>query len=102
MNKYKLQYTDKTEGDADLLAKNTYEVVTEEGVSQDVYINGTQAIVYIGQIIKVPATYDDEGEELTSSTYYDGVFYDIITTMTIDFGEKEVFPKKIKHTFFGN
>ena len=49
MNIYKLQYTDKAQGDADLLAKSTYEVVTEEGVSQDVYINGTQAIVYIGK-----------------------------------------------------
>ena len=28
MNIYKLQYTDKAEGDADLLAKGTYEVVT--------------------------------------------------------------------------
>ena len=45
MNIYKLQYTDKSRrGDADLLAKGTYEVVTEEGVSQDVYRNGTQAI----------------------------------------------------------
>ena len=45
MNIYKLQYTDKATGDADLLSKGTYEVVTEEGVTQDVYRNGTQAIV---------------------------------------------------------
>ena len=43
MNIYKLQYTDKAEGDADLLAKGTYEVITEEGVTQEVYRNGTQA-----------------------------------------------------------
>ena len=36
-NIYKLQYTDKAEGDADLLAKGTYEVITEEGVTQEVY-----------------------------------------------------------------
>ena len=90
MNIYKLQYTDKAEGDADLLAKGTYEVVTEEGVTQDVYINGTQAIVYIGQIVEIPATYDDEGKELTPAVYYDGVFYDIMTIEDIDFGDKEV------------
>ena len=39
MNIYKLQYTDRAQGDADLLAKGTYEVVTEEGVvrTQDAY-----------------------------------------------------------------
>ena len=46
MNIYKLQYDTKAEGDADLLAKGTYEVVEGE----QVYRNGTQAIVYIGQI----------------------------------------------------
>ena len=101
MNIYKLQYKNKAEGDADLLAKGTYEIVTEEGVTQDVYINGTQSIVYIGQIVKIPATYDDEGKELTPAVYYDGVFYDIMTTEDIDFGDKEVFPIKYDHTFFG-
>ena len=43
-NIYKLQYDTKAQGDADLLAKGTYEVVEGE----QVYINGTQAIVYIG------------------------------------------------------
>ena len=103
MNIYKLQYTDKTEGDADLLSKGTYEVVTEEGVSQDVYINGTQAIVYIGQIVKTQGTYDDEGEELTAPVYYDGVFYDILTTEEYDFGDNEVTPTNttFAHTFLG-
>ena len=73
MNIYKLQYDTKAEGDADLLAKGTYEVVTEEGVTQDVYTNGTQAIVYIGKIVEIPATYDDEGHEITPPVYYDGV-----------------------------
>ena len=46
MNIYKLQYDTKAEGDADLLAKGTYEVITEEGVTQDVYINGNSGIVH--------------------------------------------------------
>ena len=103
MNIYKLQYTDKTQGDADLLAKGTYEVITEEGVTQDVYRNGTQAIVYIGKIVKIPATIDSEGEESVAAVYYDGVFYDIMTTEEYDFGDNEVSPTNTQfaHTFAG-
>ena len=97
MNIYKLQYTDKATGDADLLAKGTYEVVEGE----QVYRNGTQAIVYIGQIVKVPATYDDEGHELTPPIYYDGVYYDLMTTEEYDFGVNEIFPVDCKHSFLG-
>ena len=95
MNIYKLQYTDKEEGYTDLLAKGTYEVITEEGVTQDVYINGTQAIVYIGQIVEIPAT------ETTSAVYYSGVFFDLMTTEEIEFEINEVFPIEHKHSFLG-
>ena len=99
MNIYKLQYTDKAQGDADLLAKGTYKVVEEE----QVYINGTQAIVYIGKIVKIPATIDSEGEESVAAVYYDGVFYDIMTTEEYDFGDNEVSPTNTQfaHTFLG-
>ena len=99
MNIYKLQYTDKTQGDADLLAKGTYEVIEGE----QVYINGTQAIVYIGKIVKIPATIDSEGEESVAAVYYDGVFYDIMTTEEYDFGDNEVSPTNTQfaHTFLG-
>ena len=101
MNIYKLQYTDKATGDADLLSKGTYEVVTEEGVTQDVYRNGTQAIVYIGKIVEIPATYDDEGHEITPPVYFDGVFYDLMTTEEFDFGTNEIFPVDCVHSFSG-
>jgi len=99
MNIYKLQYTDKAQGDADLLAKGTYEVVEGEKV----YINGTQAMVYIGKIVKIPATIDSEGEESVAAVYYDGVFYDIMTTEEYDFGDNEVSPTNTQfaHTFLG-
>ena len=99
MNIYKLQYTDKTQGDADLLAKGTYEVIEGE----QVYTNGTQAIVYIGKIVKIPATIDSEGEESVAAVYYDGVFYDIMTTEEYDFGDNEVSPTNTQfaHTFLG-
>ena len=103
MNINKLQYTDKAQGDADLLSKGTYEVITEEGVTQDVYRNGTQAIVYIGKIVKIPATIDSEGKESVAAVYYDGVFYDIMTTEEYDFGDNEVSPTNTQfaHTFLG-
>ena len=97
MNIYKLQYTDKAEGDADLLAKGTYEVIEGE----QVYRNGTQAIVYIGQIVEIPATYDKDGKELTPPVYYAGVFYDLMTTEEIDFGIHELFPVDCVHSFLG-
>ena len=101
MNIYKLQYETKAEGDADLLAKGTYEVITEEGVTQDVYRNGTQAIVFLNKIVEVPATYDDEGHELTTAFYYSGVFFDLMTTEEIEFEINEVFPEDYKHSFLG-
>jgi hypothetical protein len=97
MNIYKLQYDTKAEGDADLLAKGTYEVI--EG--SQVYRNGTQAIVYIGQIVEIPATYDKDGNELTPPVYFDGVFYDLMTTEEIDFGIHELFPVDCVHSFLG-
>ena len=97
MNIYKLQYDTKAEGDADLLAKGTYEVIEGE----QVYRNGTQAIVYLGKIVEVPATYDKDGKELTPPIYYDGVFYDLMTTEEIDFGIHELFPVDCVHSFLG-
>ena len=91
MNIYKLQFDTKAEGDADLLAKGTYEVIEGE----QVYRNGTQAIVYIGQIVEIPAT------DTTPPIYYDGVFYDLMTTEEIDFGIHELFPVDCVHSFLG-
>ena len=97
MNIYKLQYNDKAQGDADLLSKGAWEVSEE---NKYVYTNGTQAIVYIGQIVEIPATYNGE-TELTPPIYYDGVFYDLMTTELYDFGVNEIFPKECVHSFLG-
>ena len=101
MNIYKLQYTDKATGDADLLSKGTYEVVTDEGVTQDVYTNGTQAIVYIGKIVEIAGTYDPDGKEITPPVYFEGVYYDLMTTEEYDFGTNEIFPTDCVHSFLG-
>jgi hypothetical protein len=97
MNIYKLQYNDKAQGDADLLSKGAWKVSEE---NEYVYTNGTQAIVYIGQIVEIPATYNGE-TELTPPVYYDGVFYDLMTTELYDFGVNEIFPKECVHSFLG-
>tara|TARA_R100000655_G_scaffold2195_7_gene9097 strand:+ start:3835 stop:4185 length:351 start_codon:yes stop_codon:yes gene_type:complete len=94
---YKLHYTDKQAGDADLIAKGVYEVIEGENV----YTNETQSVVYIGKIVEISGTYDPDGHEITPPVYYDGVFYDVMTTAEIDFGDAEVFPKEYAHTFAG-
>ena len=91
MNIYKLQYDTKAEGDADLLSKGTYEVIEGE----QVYRNGTQAIVYLGKIVEIPAT------DTTPPVYYSGVFYDLMTTEEFDFGIHELFPVNCVHSFLG-
>lgn len=88
---YKLHYTDNEAAHNDLLAKGIYEV-TEDGTR---YINGTQAVVYLGKIVEVPAT------ETEPPIYYDGVFYDVMTTEEVDFRGNEIFPKEYVHTFLG-
>jgi hypothetical protein len=97
MNIFKLQYADKDTAIADLIAKGVY-TETEDGL---VYANGTQAVVSIGQIVKVPGTYDEEGNVITEPIFYDGVFYDVMTTEVIDFGTNEVFPIDCVHSFAG-
>jgi hypothetical protein len=79
---YKLNYTDTETAIVDLINKGIY----NDELS---YINGTQAVVYIGKILKA-----DE-------TYYDGVFYDVMTTDIIDFTPNEVFPIDCVHSFLG-
>jgi hypothetical protein len=79
---HKLNYLDTETAIADLIAKGVYNKELE-------YTNGTQAVVFIGQILKA-----DE-------TYYDGVFYDVMTTDIIDFTPNEVFPVDCVHSFAG-
>ena len=90
MNVYKLQYDSKEQGFADLLDKGTFGVLND----YKRYMNGTQSIHYIGKNQKKEST-----EE--KPIYYDGVFFDIMTTEDIDFGNNEVFPVKCVHSFSG-
>lgn len=102
MEIYKLNYTDKETAIADLLAKGVYNEITDlNNEPQLVYANGTQAVVDIGKIVKTEGTYDEQGNVIVEPIYFDGVFYDVMSTEVIAFGVNEIFPVDCKHSFAG-
>jgi hypothetical protein len=97
MNIFKLTYTDKDQAVADLVAKNIL-VPQEEDYS---YGEGVQAVVEIGEILLIPPSYDEEGNETSFPVYADGYHYDVMSIDTYDFGSNLVTPKNPKHQFAG-
>jgi hypothetical protein len=93
MNIYKLKYTDEETAVADLITKN---VIDEEGN----YINGTQAVVEIGQITLQNAEYDEQGNVIVLPVYADGYHYDVMSERDIIF-ENEIEVNNPRHTFAG-
>ena len=102
MKIYKTVFDNELEGKDYLISQGVWEEVTEEGVTSMQYINGTAAVVNIGKVVEIPATYDADGNELTPTIYYDGWAYDVMSSATLDFGEYEVYPaEKAAHSFLG-
>ena len=97
MRIYKLKYTDKEAGIADLIAKGVF----QETEYEMLYADGIDAVVEIGLIIDQEATFDDQGNLLTEPTYREGYHFDIMSEIEIDFGENEIFTNNPKHTFAG-
>jgi hypothetical protein len=93
MNIAKLKYTDKETAISDLITKG---VIDENGE----YINGTQAVVEIGEITIQNAEYDDEGNTITEPIYADGYHYDVMSEQEIEF-ENKIEVNNPKHTFAG-
>ena len=93
----KLKYTDKETGIADLIAKGVYQEIEGEMI----YADGIDAVVEIGLVIDQEATFDEQGNLLTETTYREGYHFDIMTDNVIDFGDNENFPNNLKHTFAG-
>ena len=91
---YKLKYSDKETAIADLISKEIY---TEELE----YCDGVHAVVEIGKVIDVDATYDEQGNILTEPTYVDGYHFDIMIEKEVDFGANEIIPNHPRHTFAG-
>ncbi|AFM54672.1 hypothetical protein B617_gp11 [Nonlabens phage P12024S] len=96
MNIYQLKYTDKQAAIFDLMDKGVllkklaYE---DEPLRVTPNTKITKAVVWIGQIVDVPATED------TEATYIDGYHVDVMLTETRDFGSAETLPKTPAHKF---
>ena len=102
MNIYKTNFPTEQEGKDYLTTVGVWEEVTDEGVTSMNYTNGTQAVVNIGKVVETPATYDEEGNELTPVVYKPGWAFDIMTSDTLDFGLFEVYPaEESVHSFLG-
>jgi hypothetical protein len=91
---FKLNYPDKQTSIADLIDKKIIDVDFN-------YLKGTHAVVEIGKVVKIPATFDENGELLTEPIYYDGYAYDVMSDEEVDFGSFEIFPKNPAHGFSG-
>ena len=59
----------------------------------------TEAIVWIDKVVDQQGTYDENGEELTPTTFYNGYHIDIMTNKIINFDDKLVKPTNPKHKF---
>jgi len=79
MNIYKLTFQDKEEAELTLMALNVID-------SNFNYINGTQAVVYLGILDELNAQY----------------CVDLMTSETINFGSNEIVPLNPMHIFAGH
>lgn len=102
MQIYKTVFDTEQQGKDILISKGVWEEVTEEGVTSMQFINGTAAVVNIGKVVEIPATYDADGNELTPPIFFPGWAYDIMSSDLLDFGTYEVFPAPNEvHSFMG-
>jgi hypothetical protein len=93
MRIYKLRYIDKETAITDLISK---EVIDNEMN----YINGTQAVVEIGEITLENGTYDEQGNVIVLPIFADGYHYDVMSERDIVF-ENEIEVNNPRHTFAG-
>ena len=98
MNIYKANFETKEQGQDYLFSIG----VLVETDSEIVFSKYTAAVVYIGKVVKIPATYDKEGNELTPPIYFDGYAIDVMNAKPdLDFGEFAVYPIEAAHSFYG-
>jgi len=98
MNIYKANFETKEQGQDYLFSIG----VLVENESEIVFSKDTAAVVYIGKVVKIPATYDKEGNIITPAVYYDGYAIDVMSAKpNLDFGEFAVYPIEAAHSFYG-
>jgi len=102
MNIYKTNFPTEQEGKDYLLSIGVLiEIDGDEG-KEIVFSKDTAAVVYIGKVVKIPATYDAEGNIITPAVYYDGYAIDVMNAKpNLDFGEFAVYPIEAAHSFYG-
>jgi hypothetical protein len=98
MNIYKTNFPTEQEGKDYLLSIGV--LVETEG--EIVFEKDTDAVVYIGKIVKIPATYDADGNIITPAVFYDGNAIDVMSANPkLDFGAFMVYPVEAAHSFYG-
>ena len=97
MNIYKTVFDTEQQGKDYLLSIG----VLIETDGEIVFAKDTAAVVYIGKVVKIPATYDKDGNIITPAVYYDGFAIDVMSSLVLDFGAFMVYPPEAAHSFFG-
>ena len=97
MNIYKTNFPTEQEGKDYLLSIG----VLVETDNEIVFSKDTAAVVYIGKVVKIPATYDADGNIITPAVYYDGYAIDVMSSLDLDFGGFMVYPIEAAHSFYG-
>ena len=97
MNIYKTNFPTEQEGKDYLLSIG----VLIETDNEIVFAKDTAAVVYIGKVVKIPATYDADGNIITPAVYYPGYAIDVMSSKKLDFKEFAVYPIDAAHSFYG-
>ena len=98
MNIYKTNFPTEQQGKDYLL--NIGVIIEVDG--EIAFAKDTAAVVYIGKVVKIPATYDKDGNIITPAVYYDGYAIDIMSAIpNLDFGAFMVYPIEAAHSFYG-
>jgi hypothetical protein len=102
MNIYKTNFPTEQEGKDYLLSIGVLIEIDEDNGKQIVFAKDTAAVVYIGKVVKIPATYDADGNIITPAVYYPGYAIDVMSAKpNLDFGAFMVYPIEAAHSFYG-
>ena len=102
MNIYKTNFPTEKDGKDYLLSIGVLIKIDEDNGKQIVFAKDTAAVVYIGKVVKIPATYDADGNIITPAVFYPGYAIDVMSKISnLDFGAFMVYPVEAAHSFYG-